>query len=355
MDIEGKRIWQHAAGDPDHDHVDISLQWDVILTGDGSEEWSSDQRAWQRNEVRYFCDDMRSGDIAVLKLGQRDVYGVGLIGEYKWCDEFNDVDGWTLGHTRRIQWIWKYTCDNGGKPHSFDARLLARSTTSRLHKHEVKQWLRTLEARNSDLEQYEYVTLPEQTEPVTNEDIAKYLFGKGVASDSIRNLLEPNGSFVQMASWYDNSEIWPKEHETVCHLIVPLLKILGWTPQRIALEWNNIDVALFRKIPRSNDELAVVVEAKRVHAPCLNARGQAEKYAKKLPNCSRIILSDGLRYGIFNRNRANDQFSLYAYLNLVRPRGGYSIYNCNGAKEAIFAMTPDWSGERDGIRDSNLP
>ena len=27
---------------------------------------------------------------------------------------------------------------------------------------------------------------------------------------------------------------WGHEHETVCHLVVPLLRILGWTPQKMA-------------------------------------------------------------------------------------------------------------------------
>jgi len=35
MDIEGKKIWQQAAGDMDRDYVDLCLKWDVILNGPG--------------------------------------------------------------------------------------------------------------------------------------------------------------------------------------------------------------------------------------------------------------------------------------------------------------------------------
>ena len=41
MDIQGKNLWQHAAGDSDHNHVDICLKWGVILNGPGGEgEWN---------------------------------------------------------------------------------------------------------------------------------------------------------------------------------------------------------------------------------------------------------------------------------------------------------------------------
>ena len=71
----------------------------------------------------------------------------------------------------------------------------------------------------------------------------------------------------------------PSEFETVAYLVVPLLRHLGWTPQRMAVEWNRIDVALFDAMPRANDNLAVAVEAKKRDDSCLSARGQAEGYA----------------------------------------------------------------------------
>lgn len=322
MDIQGKNLWQHSAGDQEHNHVDICLEWGVILTGLGDE--------------RYFCQDMKASDVVVLKLGQR-VYGVGeIVGEYKWYDEFNDVDGWTLGHTRRVCWLWK-----DAEGHFFYKGALARATTRQLHNSSVISWLKSL-VPNSHAS-YSLPDLPGKSKEVSNDEIAAYLFNKGIASDSIRSLLDQNREFIQMANWYD-SWVWgtsPSEHETVCHLVVPLLRILGWTPQRMALEWSNIDIALFSRMPRKDKHLSVVVEAKRVRDACLSAVWQAEDYASKYPNCRRLVVTDGLRYGIFTMGK-NKEFSLYAYLNLLRLRNAYPIYGCKGAKEAILAMTPEW-------------
>ena len=71
---------------------------------------------------------------------------------------------------------------------------------------------------------------------------------------------------VRIAKWYqkdnqkDNN---PSEFETVAYLAVPLLRALGWTPQKMAIEWNNVDIALFNQLPREDKNLNVVVEAKK--------------------------------------------------------------------------------------------
>ena len=141
MNIEGTTLWQHAAGDPDHNHVELCLDWDVILIGPGDVPWPETNRDGVRREVHAFCEQMQEGDIVILKRGQSLVYGVGVIGEYKWCDEFNDVDGWDLGHTRRVHWLWPGEHDPDHK--SFHPnRPLTRSTTQRIYNDVVRQWLK---------------------------------------------------------------------------------------------------------------------------------------------------------------------------------------------------------------------
>jgi len=73
---------------------------------------------------------------------------------------------------------------------------------------------------------------------------------------------------------------------------------------------------------------------------------QAKGYAER-ERVLRIIVTDGLRYGVFWRANATQPWPEKpgAYLNLIRPRDRYEIYDCRGAKEAIWAMTPDWQPE----------
>lgn len=356
MNIEGITVWQHAAGDWGHEHVDTCLEWEAILIGPGDRLWAETERDHQRDEVVAFCEKMQSGDIVVLKMGRREIYGVGYIAGYEWCDEFNDVDGWNLGHTRRVRWVWTYK-ENNNKVKKFNGLPLARSTTCRVHQATILNWLRNLDAVDHDPD-YAYRELPEEQKNVTREDIAKYLFDMGIASDSIRNLLDQHGEFLRIANWYNEHwKEWPSEHETVSHLVVPLLRILGWTPPRMALEWKmegkreRMDLALFTGLQPDTEEarvvnnLGVVVEAKSLFTSCLSwAVDQAEGYAQNIENCRRLIVTDGLRYGVFTR-REGEEFALFAYLNLIRLRSNYPVYNCKGAKEAIFAMTPEWKFE----------
>ena len=353
MNIERKTIWQHSAGGWHHDHVDVCFDWDVILIGPGEQRWSEMNDESKNNQLIAFYSTMQSGDIVLLKLGLKCIYGVGIIGSYDWCDEFNDVDGWDLGHIRRVQWVWKSTTHNDDDPKVFESKPFTRNTTCRLGtgQDEVLRWLRELKV---DTPIPVYKDLPKEVDKehkLTNEDIAAYLFEIGIASDSIRNLFDEHGEFLKIANWYKGWKTLPSEHETVTHLVVPLLRMLGWTPQRMAIEWNKMDLALFSRLvhsdegARNDNNLDVVVEAKKVWHACLLAKEQVESYAKERGNCSRLIVTDGLRYGVFLQKREKDDFELYAYLNLIRLRSEYPIYNCKGAKEALAAMTPEW---RDG-------
>ena len=355
MDIRNKNLWQHAAGDGDNNHVEMCLKWGVILHGPGRDgEWNGGTHysylGRKQTDLRRFCEEMQNGDIVVLRMRTKEIYGVGeIVGEYKWCDEFNDVDGWDLGHMRRVCWLWRYDVNGNGSPKCFAPYTMKRGTTTQRLDDScaVIPWLESLEIPD-DQASYSLPDLPGKSTDVSSDEIAAYLFNKGIASDSIRNLLDQNGEFSLMVNWYStnwynwyNKGTLPSEHETVCHLVVPLLRILGWTPQRMALEWSNIDIALFSRMPRKDEHLSVVVEAKRVGYACLSAIWQAQNYASKYPNCRRIVVTDGLRYGIFTKDK-NKKFSLYAYLNLTRLRKKYPIYECKGAQEAILAMTPEW-------------
>jgi hypothetical protein len=133
----------------------------------------------------------------------------------------------------------------------------------------------------------------------------------------------------------------PSEHETVAYLIVPLLRALGWTPQRMVVEWNHVDIALFEQLPRADQSVRVVVEAKKMDNSCLTAKPQAMSYANGKTACHRLIVTDGLRYGVYVR-KEQEVFHLYAYLNLTRLRRDCPVYECKGAEEALLAMAPEW-------------
>ena len=361
MNIENRIIWQQAAGDTNRDYVDLCLEWDVVLIGpahDGpwpEREIEMDQymallrkncQKGKPNDLKRFCVEMQEGDLVVLHLGTRDVYAVGeIVGSYKHHDEFNDVDGWDIGHLRRVRWLWKYS----EQPKKFATYTLKwGSTTLPLKQRddapEVYEWLENLEVADDAYDHTPVELPPKIDRGVGVNDISEYLFGEGVSSSSISDLMNEIEQLVRVANWYRNSGM-PSEHETVTFLVVPLLRALGWTQQKMAIEWSKIDVALFSKLPRDKQFLSAVVEAKKMDESCLPALWQAQHYANDLnPElCGRVVVTDGLRYGVFTRNTGESEFSLHAYLNLTRLRREYPLYACKGAQDALLAMAPEWS------------
>jgi hypothetical protein len=349
MNISGKTIWQQAAGDTDRNYADLCLKFGVILNGPGhlggwpacevnlrKEGWSSKKIS----DLKRFADEMQDGDLVVLRNGTSEVRGVGqIVGSYQHSEEFGDIDGWRLQHVRRVRWLW-----NGEK--QFDSYALKLGdTTQKLNNGLVSDWLLQIdvpaEAFSTPLAE-----LPNDAgnNNISVDAISEFLFDQGVASSSISHLLQEIGELTRIAKWYQRSigkEGMPSEHETVAYLVVPLLRALGWTPQRMGVEWNRVDVALFEQLPRSDAALQVVVEVKKMDNSCLSAASQAGSYAEGKSACKRLIVTDGLRYGIYTREGV-EPFSLYAYMNLARLRERYPIYGCKGANEAVLAMAPEW-------------
>jgi hypothetical protein len=354
MNLEGRTIWQHAAGDTNRNYVSICLEWGVILNGPGREgampeaEGRLKAEGWtsrKTTDLKRFSNHMAPGDIVVLRLGTNQVHGVGeIIGSYEWHDEFGDIDGWDLQHVRRVNWLWKP--ESGAK--WFDAYAMnLGDTTQRLSNGPVVTWLQALELSLNHPRTVGIASLPQQEDrEISLSAISSFLFDHGVASSSITKLLNEIDELSRIGRWYKRSQM-PSEHETVAYLVVPLLRALGWTPQRMAVEWNRVDLALFERLPRKDGNLCAVVEAKKMDASCLSAMSQALGYAETRTDCNRLIVTDGLRYGIYTRP-STGAFQLYAYFNLLRLRKDYPVYRCKGAREALLALAPEWdpSAER---------
>jgi hypothetical protein len=350
MKIDGKTIWQQAAGDMDRNYAELCVQWGVILNGPGSAgPWPSSEgklRAGKTSgkkltDFRRFAEEMADGDWVVLRVGTAQVVAVGqVVGAYQWSEAFGDVDGWDLQHVRRVRWLWSSLA----KPKTFATYALKLGdTTQKLSDGVVTRWLEKL-AVDGDSFARPMRDLPaDQIDAaISLEEISNFLFEKGVASTSISRLLDEVGELTRIAKWYRGANA-PSEHETVAYLVAPLLRALGWTPQRMAIEWNRVDLALFERLPRGDDTLQVVVEAKKMGNSCLSAKSQAMSYANGKVGCHRLIVTDGMRYGVYTRGDKG-QFHLYAYLNLARLRRNYSTLECHGAEEALLSMAPEWKG-----------
>lgn len=107
----------------------------------------------------------------------------------------------------------------------------------------------------------------------------------------------------------------PSEDELIVHFVVPLLRALGWPPERIAVKWRYVDVAVFRELPRSSVNCQFVIEAKRLGAGVEGALEQAQGYVAALGATCDAIVTDGIRYRMYECARG---FAPLAYANLAR-------------------------------------
>ena len=214
-------------------------------------------------------------------------------------------------------------------------------TTQELTSAEVLDWLAQLEPNASQPTEQASARWDVETTPISIEQFGDRLYERGVSSINIQRLTGEFDELARIARWYKKFDN-PSEHETVAYLVVPLLRALGWTPQRMAIEWNKVDLALFDKLPRDDKSLSVVVEAKKMANSCLTAQSQAEGYANGKDNCHRLIVTDGLRYGVFLKTEVN--FKLAAYFNITDLREAYPIYGCGGVNEALELMGAEWRG-----------
>ncbi len=364
--VIARNFWQQSAGDTDRDYVEICLQFEVILNGPGhAGTWPgcatilSAEGVAQRkiSDLKRFCQDMVDGDIVVLKTGTTDVHAIGVIvGDYQWNPIFSDVDGWDLQHVRRVKWLWKKP--NPLSPHTFPTYALKfGDTTQRLNSPDVLQWIQLLNLNYNNISPP--IALPVENNPnLSHEAIGEYLFDKGVSSNSIERLLAVIDDLEMIAKWYLKQDKPPSETETKAYLIIPLLRALGWTPQKMAVELTSIDIAIFSRLPRDPNNIIAIVEAKAKGKSCLTAFDQALNYAQGKSSCNRLIVTDGLRYGIFIRNTLPNMsntdetsgqlagvggYILHSYMNLTAFKNEYVIYHCKGICEALWAMTPDWS------------
>ena len=151
---------------------------------------------------------------------------------------------------------------------------------------------------------------------------------------------------MRVAKWYRRTKQQPSEHETIAYLAAPLLRALGWTPQKMAIEWKFVDIALFDSMPRSEENLAVVVEAKTLGSSSLMAWDQGVAYCAKTTRtrCSRMVVTDGIAYAVYLKP-PEGSFSRTpsGYLNLTRMMETYPILGCRGATAALEMMAPDWN------------
>jgi hypothetical protein len=298
-----RAFWQLAGGPSSRSYAELLLRHGVALIGPGDAgPWTPerDDDEFGGGFVRRFANEVQVGDVFLLRTGISRIRAMGIVAsEYQYSDQFDDVNGWDLQHARRVRW-----CE---LPEEYDfGRLVfgANPTRfSRIRNDEVidyaERFVKSPPAR------WQSAPLPElPVEESMLEEIPEYLQGIIAEAHDLGPLLSDRHAFGEV----------PTEDEIVVHLIVPLLRALGWPPERIAVKWRQIDVSTFKALPRTPDNCHLVIEAKRIGAGVEGALDQAKGYVEALGVPRDVIVTDGIRYRMY---ASSSGFVPVAYANLA--------------------------------------
>jgi hypothetical protein len=295
------RYWQLYGGRTVGGYAPLLVARQVALVGPGDpgDYATSRQHYAAQPQVQRMAEQVAEGDLIALCTRPNTVYCVGVVaGPYCHLPQFEDVNGADLQHARRVRWHTAVTPWQAPEPLSIGTSLLGEIVNPTLRDYvdavvasEPRDWQRT-----------PIRPLPPEEPPLTAPPAP---------------LAELVAQAADLAPLYGDSVRFgepPSEHEVVAHYVVPLLRALRWPAERVALEWRRTDVALFRSLPRTPENLHLIIEAKRLGVNVESKLQQATDYLRAIGVARDVIVTDGLRYRLY----AAPDYTPVAYANLTR-------------------------------------
>ena len=294
------KIWQVSAGSADRSYASQFLEYGVALIGPGDAgPWRPEQGT--NGFVGRFASELQEGDVLLLRTGASVVQAVGIVAsEYQYLSQFDDVNGWDLQHGRRVRWI------SLPEPQVFN-ELVFGASPPRLSLIRSKQLVdyanRFVQSPPTGWQTHTLPDLPYE-EPALESH-----------PPELRELISQVNDLSILYRDVKSFGELPSENEVVAHYVVPLLRALGWPVEKIAIEWRNVDVGVFTKLPRIAQHCHFLIEAKRLGAGVEGALEQAVGYAKALNIHCDVVVTDGIRYRMYE---ARNGYAQVAYANLGR-------------------------------------
>ena len=304
MIARGYAVWQISAGPSSRAYTQVLLRYGVALIGPGDAgRWAPerDDDEFEGGYVRRFAAEVKPGDVFLLRTSASSIAAVGIVaGAYEYENAFDDVNGWDLQHARRVRW--------GPLPveYRFDSMVFGANPPkcSRVWNEEVVDYAdRFIKSPPTHWQTLPLPDLPQEDPPL--DQIPQALQEIVAQAADLVPLLQDRQGFGDD----------PSEDELIAHFVVPFLRAFGWPPERIAVQWRRIDVALFHALPRKPENCQFVIEAKRLGAGVEGALQQAKGYIAALGFPCDVIVTDGVRYRMYAAARG---FEPVGYANLVR-------------------------------------
>jgi hypothetical protein len=289
----------------------VLLKHGVALIGPGNTgPWRLDRgdEAFDGSTIRRFASEVRVGDPVVMRVGASGIAAVGLFaGEYEHLPQFDDVYGWDLQHARRVRW-----CELP-QDYEFEGTVFGGMAArfSAVARTEVIEYVeRFLNSPPTGWQSAQLPPLPPMEPALANPPAA--IADLVALARDLHELYWSDTHFGER----------PREDELLVHFVVPLLRCLGWPPERIAVKWRNADVTVFRALPRVADNVHLLIEAKRLGEGIEFALDQARRYLNALAVVRDVMVTDGIRYRYYESGR---EFAPTAYANLANLKSSSTL------------------------------
>lgn len=335
--------WQVAAGEGTRDFSDVFLQYGVMLMGTGHPgsflehpKRYKGHKGWQRKIVT-LAESIQRDDVVVMKKrwGTKGaILAAGRVtGEYEFLEPFDDVDGWDLRHGKKVNWF---------QPDSpIDVNGLARGTVRRVHNSQIQNQAERLLKEGTEVPSSE---IPQSAKGVSEENLVWSLIENGLRPADAEAVIRAIWHIRRLAGWYLYYGEDLSEHEIRTFLIIPILLALGWSEQRIKIEWNHTDISLFREVFRKDSNPFLILESKRMGMGLGHAEQQVQMYAKQFPDCNKLVTSTGDRHRLYEKNPGetwDEKKHLSAYMNLfiLKDRHPY-LSGVGGAPDLFKSLMP---------------
>lgn len=343
LDIkENDKLWQIGSGDDSRDYNKVCFDFGVALVGPGNPGNVDTPKA-----IKYYIDNpnvknygfilkehVKENNWIILRKGRKNIKAVGkVISRYKYHDIFQDVDGWDLQHYRNVEWY------KPEKEIKFDRSILSMSPIEKCNREDVRNRLKdtNFERIEPKFKELSNLIIPRE---LKLEDLTNSFIDHGIRIQDSENIITTIRRIIYLVNWYIKHDMQASEHEIRTFLIIPLLIALGWSEQKIKIEYNNIDIAIFNQSFMGDYKTHpdIIVEAKKFENGLSFTKQYAKKYTDKFPDCTILITTNGYMYKYYEKS--NEEFNLISYLNLLNLRDHHFLYNkISGALDCLFKMS----------------
>jgi hypothetical protein len=293
-------------------------------------------------QVHNFAFRPKPSDRVIMRLGH-EVIGVGQIPEgdeyqYSYNKTFRCVYGWDLSHCRRVVWAERYALGNLA---DVFRKAKQKPSFTQAHERHIVEMVRSVDASLFDRP---IKQMPVDSDDYQEEELGVELFRAGISNKNIEDILKALQQADRLCTWYKSEHCGqrPTENEVVSHIILPLFLGLGWSHQQMAVEWQRVDVAFFRRIPTTEENCVMVLEAKGLGKGLGNVLQQPKKYVEQLglAEVRYILTTDGENLFVYGRSGEEWGTSPIGYVNVSSLQRRYVLPKGTDLVRTLVVLQP---------------